>query len=280
MASLSRRAFLATGGLALAGGVAAASTYLLRSDESGELVVEDMTIPLPNLPEALEGFTIAQMSDIHLWPYTTIEFVREAVAITNSLSPDLIVLTGDYVWRDLEAIHALTPILAGLNARYGVFAILGNHDLWTDAAVIEAAFARTGPPLLVNEGVSLPVGPATLYLAGVDDGWSGEPDLDAALDGAPAGAPVILLLHEPDLADATALDGRVSLQLSGHSHGGQVRLPNKGALILPYLGRKYDFGLYQINDMWLYTNRGIGATSIPIRVNCPPEISRFTLVRA
>ncbi len=116
-----------------------------------------------------------------------------------------------------------------------------------------------------------------IYLAGLDDLWSGQADLTAALAQAPANVPTILLVHEPDFADTVAKDGRVSLQLSGHSHGGQVRLPGIGAPILPYLGRKYDQGLYNVNNMWLYTNRGIGLGRIPLRINCPPEITEFTL---
>jgi predicted MPP superfamily phosphohydrolase len=114
----------------------------------------------------------------------------------------------------------------------------------------------------------------------LDDGWSGNPDLEATLDGAPSDVPVVLLCHEPDLADQYSLDGRVSLQLSGHTHGGQIRLPGVGALILPYLGRKYDLGLYKVNHMLLYTNRGIGVISEPVRYNCPPEITQFILQSA
>jgi predicted MPP superfamily phosphohydrolase len=132
--------------------------------------------------------------------------------------------------------------------------------------------------MLVNAGLSIAVGQDVLYLAGLDDGWSGRPDLNAALANRPAGAPVVLLFHEPDLADQTSLDGRISLQLSGHSHGGQIRLPRRGALLKPYLGWKYDLGLYQLNGMWLYTNRGIGVTNEPIRYNCPPEITQITLI--
>ncbi len=137
-----------------------------------------------------------------------------------------------------------------------------------------------GLPILINQGLSLAVKQEILYLAGLDDGWSGQPDLKAALDKLPAGAPVILLVHEPDLADRFSLDGRVSLQLSGHSHGGQIRLPKIGSVILPYMAWKYDKGLYKINDMWLYTTIGIGVTNEPVRFNCPPEVAEITLVRA
>lgn len=197
--------------------------------------------------------------------------------MANELKPDLVVLTGDYVWQDLEAIHELAPILSGLNARYGVFSTLGNHDYWLDADVITAAMESAGLPVLINQGHSIQHGNGSIYLAGLDDGWSGNPDLNATLDGAASNEPIVLLCHEPDLADQYALDGRIDLQLSGHSHGGQIRLPGIGALILPYLGRKYDLGLYKVNDMQLYTNRGLGVISEPVRFNCPPEISQFVL---
>jgi hypothetical protein len=141
--------------------------------------------------------------------------------------------------------------------------------------------------LLRNNGRTIVVGQATIYLAGLDDGWSGRPDLNAALEQGSPGALTILLAHEPDLAEEVALDGRVSLQLSGHSHGGQVRLPGIGAPVLPYLGIKYDQGLYRIpsqsradDGLWLYTNRGLGVIAPPIRVNCPPEITEITLISA
>ena len=112
----------------------------------------------------------------------------------------------------------------------------------------------------------------------MDDGWSGRPDLKLALDHAPVGAPIVLLLHEPDLADETCQDARISLQLSGHTHGGQVRVPGKSPIFYPYLGKKYPNGLYKVKDLWLYTNRGLGVISVPLRINCPPEITQLTLV--
>ena len=140
-------------------------------------------------------------------------------------------LTGDYVWREVEAIYELAPILAGLNARMGVYAAFGNHDLWTEVDVVRAGLDEVRLPLLVNQWVPLTINGGTLYLAGLDDGWSGNPDLGAALEGAPHDAPVVLLYHEPDLADEVSKSGRVSLQLSGHSHGGQIRFPGVGAVV-------------------------------------------------
>jgi len=277
---MSRRQFLKYGGVAVAAGVVGTSSVLALGNESSEVSVEHIPIPIKRLPEAFNGFTIAQLSDIHLLPYTRPEFVEKAVAITNSLNPDVIVLTGDYVWHDKEAMFELAPIIAKLNARNGVYAILGNHDYWLDVDLVLKGFQEAHIPMLINEHVPITAGGSTLVLAGLDDGWSGHPDLDAALDGAPKDAPVVLLLHEPDLADVYGPDGRCALQLAGHSHGGQVRLPVTGPLVLPYLGRKYDFGLYQVEDMWLYTNRGLGNISVPLRLNCPPEVTLFTLMQA
>ncbi|HEY53267.1 MAG TPA: twin-arginine translocation signal domain-containing protein [Caldilineae bacterium] len=276
---LSRRQFLKYGGAALAASVVGTTGYLALSNESGEISVERILIPIRRLPPALEGFTIAQLSDIHLLPYTRPAFVAKAVAVANSLNPDLTVLTGDYVWRESEAMFELAPLIAALNARYGVYGILGNHDYWLDVDLVKAGFREARIPLLINEHIPITLGGSTLVLAGLDDGWAGRPDLDTTLAGAPADAPVVLLLHEPDLADVYGPDGRSVLQLAGHSHGGQVRLPGSGALVLPYLGQKYDFGLYRVNDMWLYTNRGLGNISVPLRLNCTPEVTLFTLVR-
>ncbi len=246
--------------------------------EPNRVVVERLQIPLKNLPPTLEGFKIVQLSDIHIDSYTKIEIVEEAVNTANRLQPDVIVLTGDYVQRSAEPIFDLIPAIAALDAKYGVFTILGNHELWTNADLIRDALEKGGLPVLMNEGLALRVGKAAIYLAGLDDVWSGRPDLKMALDKLPPETPTILLAHEPDFADTFALDGRVSLQLSGHSHGGQVRLPGLGAIVLPEYGQKYDQGLYNVNGMWLYTNRGLGLGSVPYRINCPPEVTEITLV--
>lgn len=278
----SRRGFLkALGQVLLGSAVAGTATYGYSTQiEPSWLMVEQVRIPLRKLKPGLEGFKIVQMSDIHLHPYTQLEFVQKAVARANELKPDLVVLTGDYVLESADSIFELAPALTGLNAKYGIFTILGNHDLWTNAEVVRAGLQQAGLPVLINEGLALGVGSDLLYLAGLDDGWSGQLDLKTALAKLSADAPAILLAHEPDLADNFALDGRVSLQLSGHSHGGQVRLPGIGAPILPYLGRKYDQGLYRVRDMWVYTTRGIGLGPVPTRFNCPPEITEITLVAA
>jgi hypothetical protein len=279
--NMSRRGFLKAMGLMVMGGVltTTGSIGYARKVEPGRLSIEQIQTPLKELAPALEGFKIIHMSDFHLHPYTQIDLIRQAVAVANQLNPDLVVLTGDYVQQGADSIFELAPALADLKARYGVFTILGNHDLWTNRTVVQTGLKEARVPLLLNQGVTLNVGGAPLYLAGLDDAWSGKPDLAAAMANRPGYAPVILLVHEPDLADSLAADGRISLQLSGHSHGGQVRLPGLGAPILPPLGKKYDQGLYRVGQMWLYTTRGVGLGPVPVRFNCPPEVTEITLVR-
>ena len=267
-------------GTALFTALGATMSYFYIGNEYEDPMIERVDIPIPRLPSALEGFRIVQISDIHYYPLTTLELIDQAVQMANELKPDLILLTGDYVWHEVEAIFDMMPSLSRLNAKYGIYSCLGNHDLWTDVNVVTQAFEEVRMPLLVNQGLPITVGQDILYLASLDDGWSGKPNLNAAMENWPDGAPTVLLMHEPDLAPQYSLDKRISLQLSGHSHGGQVRLPFMGALILPYLAWKYPIGLYDVNGMWLYTNRGLGTTNVPLRINCAPEVTELTLARA
>ena len=281
---IGRRDVLTTAMYAATGAcLAALGGYVYCTNvEPSWLEVEHVTVPL-RLPTGLEGLRVAQLGDLHLYPFTPLRLVRRAVDMVNELGPDLVLLTGDYVTGgyvndSAEAISDLAPVLAGLDPTYGVYAILGNHDLWTDATTIRRGLEKQGIPVLVNQARTIQVGRELLAVAGLDDAWSGTPNLISALEGVPDGPPVILMMHEPDVADRLALDGRVSLQLSGHSHGGQVRLPGRGAPVLPYLGRKYDQGLYRVGHMWLYTTRGIGVVAPPVRLNCRPEVTLITLV--
>jgi hypothetical protein len=276
----SRRDFLKTVGLFTAGGLVLTTGFLAIKDESEQPVVDLVEVPIKGLPAAFDGFTIAQLSDIHLYPYTRAETVQRAVELANQFQPDLVALTGDYVWQDLDAIFDLADIFSNLEAKYGVAAIMGNHDLWLDATTIKSAFSEAGLPMLVNQGIPIQKSGTEIYIAGLDDGWSGQPDLNQALAGVKENIPVILLFHEPDLVDQVSLDSRVSLMLSGHTHGGQVRINGKKPPIQPYLGKKYDIGLHQVRSTFLYVNRGIGNISIPLRMNCPPEVTRIILRKA
>jgi predicted MPP superfamily phosphohydrolase len=273
---ISRRGFLKNvGAMLLATGAGCYST----SVETEFVSIERVTVPLKKLPSAVEGFKIVLMSDFHLYPYTKIDYIRKVVAEANALKPDIIALTGDYVSHRSEAIFELAPVLGGLNATHGIYAVLGNHDIWSGANIIKQGLGEAKLTVLKNQTVPISVGESNIYVAGLDDGWAGQPDLRGALEPVPGAGTTVLLMHEPDFADNYANDGRVSLQLSGHTHGGQVRLPGIGALKLPPYGKKYDQGLYKVRDMWLYTTRGIGVIAVPVRFNCRPEITELTLVK-
>lgn len=270
---LTRRGFLKWAGGAVLGG--AAGVGYVTKVEPEWLTVEQQMVRLPGLPVGLDGYKIVQLSDFHLFPYTSLDLVEKTVAKTNELAPDLVVLTGDYVLETAASIFDLAPQLAKLNPRHGIFAVLGNHDHWTEAAVVKQGLAEQGIELLHNKGVLL--NESQFLLAGVDDLWSGAPDIESALADWREGVPTILLAHEPDFADDFLRDGRIQLQLSGHTHGGQVRVPGVGPVVLPRYGQKYHNGLYQIGQGQVYTNRGIGVIKPAVRLNCPPEITEFVL---
>jgi predicted MPP superfamily phosphohydrolase len=247
--------------------------------EPNALEVTATTVRLPHLDSRFDGLTIAHISDLHFGGWMTRERMWGVVEQVNALASDVVAITGDFV----SAIREHTPAdiietLGALRASAAKVAVLGNHDHWTNARIVAQALRAAGVSVLLNQHTTVQRGDATLVLAGVDDIWERQHDLNAALAGIPAGAPVVLLAHEPDYADEAALTGKVGLQLSGHSHGGQVRLPLVGALELPALGQKYDMGLYDISGMALYVTRGVGMVAPHVRFNCRPEVAQLTLV--
>jgi predicted MPP superfamily phosphohydrolase len=278
---LDRRGFLKVlGHVFTAYGLGAIGAYKYSIHVEPEwLSVKKVKIPMKIIGDSLDGFQFVQLSDMHFYPYTDIELIQSTVQATKDLKPDLILLTGDYVLDIAEVIFDLIPTLSQLNATYGVFAILGNHDYWTNAEIVRQGLQDAGIPVLINEGLQIGVGRESLYLAGMEDGWDGHPDIDKAFSDWGEGMPSIMMLHEPDFWDRYKDDPRLNLQISGHTHGGQVRIPFYGAPILPEFGRKYDHGLYTFKDRFLYVNRGIGVVPPPVRLNCRPEITHFTLIR-
>ena len=273
---ITRRRFLklmlgstAAAGLSTLGGVGYA-----RLVEPHWLAVERVDVPIPDLPASLDGFTIVQLSDLHRGPKVTQEQVAQAVELALQQEAHLVVLTGDYVSVSAEYAASCAESLSPLAASGDVLACLGNHDHWTDADTVARALTDAGITVLRNAAREVADG---LWVAAVDDVREQYADLEEALAGVPAGVTIVLLAHEPDYADEVAADGQVSLQLSGHSHGGQVRLPLAGPLILPYLGRKYPAGLYRVGGMWLYVNRGVGLIGPAVRFNCRPEVTVLRL---
>ncbi len=250
--------------------------------------LQRIDVPLLRLPEALDGFTIAQLSDFHYDDYFSVWPIRKAVDIVNTLHPDVVVLTGDFVTVPVfveylhnaeQALVAAEPcarILGKLRAHLATVAVLGNHDLIAEAEWVTRTLVSQGISVLRNQSLPLQRDGARLWITGLDDVMEGRPDLERSLRGLPPDEPAVVLVHEPDYADRVARYP-VDLQLSGHSHGGQIRLPLIGAPFLPQLARKYPWGLRRIGPLTLYTNVGLGTIRIPARLNCPPEVTLFTL---
>jgi hypothetical protein len=213
------------------------------------------------------------MSDLHLdFPYTLAN-TRWAVQRMAEEEPELIVLTGDFVSFS-RAIALLPDLLRPLYAPLGVYAVPGNHDHWEGIDAIRNALLSVGIPLLMNENRHLSWQGGDVWLAGVDDAWYGQPDLDVALAGIPDTACTILLSHSPDYAD-TAAHRSIALQLSGHTHGGHLHMPVLGWFCVPYHGIRYISGTETVGSMKLYVTRGLGG--LPLRMNCPPEATIITL---
>jgi len=281
--SLTRRAFVRSAVLA-AGGLGIYATTHARH----ELEIVRRTLPIRNLPDSFQGFRMVQLSDIHLVEWTEPWFLRRVVSEVNNLAPDLVVLTGDFISRgprSVKVAYRAMPVCAEeLSALQcpQIFAILGNHDVHVDSQMVVKALATVKIPTLVNRFTAIERGSDRLWLCGVDDPATSVPFLAEAVPAHPD-APVILLAHEPDFADQVRRHPRfplIDLMLSGHSHGGQIRLPWIGPVVLPPMGQRYVTGLFHFNQMQLYVNRGIGTVGMPFRFDCPPEITEITLQRA
>ncbi|TAK12547.1 MAG: metallophosphoesterase [Anaerolineae bacterium] len=282
---LTRREFLRLGLFAGASGIlgAAGSAAYGFGLEPGWIDVSRLTLALPRLPAVFEGLRLAHLTDLHLDDWMTDDRLASIVDLTNREAPDAVLLTGDYITgiRDIATrLPALTEQLARLNPPLGVFAVLGNHDHWTDARAVRGALESAGVLELRNRAHRLGRAGQALYVCGVDDYWERYADLDRVMGGLPDAACAILLSHEPDFADISAATGRFDLQLSGHSHGGQVALPFVGPLILPTYAEKYPSGLYQVGRMWQYTSRGLGMVEPRVRFNCRPELALLTLTHS
>ncbi len=251
--------------------------------EPGWLDVTTLDLRLPRLSEAFSVFRLVQISDIHIGGWMNPERLRRVVRQVLDLSPDLAVITGDFVIGhvyDDWARQALTDLileLSPLTAQTRTLGVLGNHDHWVNADAVRAALASCGVLDISNRVHTITREGEHIHIAGVDDVWDGDPRLNEVLAQIPERGAAILLAHEPDFADLSAVSGRFDLQLSGHTHGGQVVLPFVGPPVLPHMGHKYPSGLYRVGQMWQYTNRGVGMARLQVRLNCRPEITVFTL---
>jgi predicted MPP superfamily phosphohydrolase len=276
--------------LLLLAALAAVDAYLV---EPRLLVTERVAVSIPSLPEDLVGFKIGVLSDLHLG-LTPADRVRRAVQALLAMEPDVVVVVGDFTGGDAgtygtsqsgggsdlhepksseecmdDIDYALESLKTAAKTAYGV---PGNWDRWLEGGLGSELESIT---MLINGGVL--VAP-NLWLCGADDVLLGSPDIHRAIADAPNGAIKILLAHEPEVADSVTPEHGISLQISGHSHGGQVRIPGVGPVFLPPMGERYDMGLYETPTHKVYTTRGIGMSHIPVRFMCPPEITLITLV--
>jgi predicted MPP superfamily phosphohydrolase len=232
-----------------------------------------------NLPDSFSGLRIIQFSDVHLGNFYSLTQLRKAVIHINQLQPDLIFFTGDlYDSEQGIASDDCIPVLSELSAYYGKWAVLGNHDYLSGAKKINHLLQNSGFTVLKNSHQKIECKGKHINIMGQDDWLRGTPNLPKALKGLNADDFTISLVHEPDFADVAA-SFPIDLQISGHSHGGQVRIPWIGPIVTTKKGRKYVKGLYQIQGsrLQVYANSGLGMTFLPIRFYCRPEVTVFTL---
>lgn len=239
--------------------------------------ITETDIWLDRLPRAYNDLRIVHLTDLHHSFYTPIEDVERAVHMTNLLRPDLVALTGDYVTFSPSFIWPVARSLGKLRARLGVFAVLGNHDFQVDAGETTRALRAQRIRVLRNAHFALRSRSSILWILGVDDLWWGADDLPAALHSVPPRDPKILLCHNP-IGIREAADHGVDFVLSGHTHGGQVRLPVVGSVYgRSKLGERFVEGWNRLNGTQIYVSRGIGKVLVPLRYGCPPEIACLRL---
>jgi hypothetical protein len=243
-------------------------------NEARDIEVVHQPIFLRTLPEKFDGYTIVQLSDVHHGSFVEADHIRAAVEMINRLEPDLIVLTGDYVTHSHRYVEPCAELLGQLRAHDGVFAVLGNHDFWTDADKIADAFTGQRVGVLRNTHTHVRRDGESLVLLGVDDSTVRQDDLRAALKGVRLAAPTILLSHNPNLVRQASATG-IDLMLSGHTHGGQIRLSPRNRH--PRRWRRFRRGLGQLGHTQIYVNRGLGTVIVPVRYQCPPEITVIEL---
>ena len=289
---LSRRFFL-KGSLGVFGvgamGVGRGYTNTLSS----QIQVERVPIHLKRLPESFRGLKIAHLSDLHSSPLVDREHLAQAVGLAMAEKPDLVVLTGDYIGHTLRTarnhVHEFDPVyldhlaetLSEAKAPMGTYAVLGNHDFWSGADVTERLChdfeKRAGVPVLRNQNVTLSRGKDSIRLLGIDDYWHSW-DLREAMRRVPRESIKILLSHNPDINRRIIPAHKIDLVLSGHTHGGQINFPVIGAPFKATRDPRYLKGLVQDGDRQTYVTRGVGHLVVPIRFNCPPEVTLITLV--
>ncbi|MEW6011309.1 metallophosphoesterase [Methanobacterium alkalithermotolerans] len=241
--------------------------------------ITEIEVPVKNLDPLFHNYTIVQLTDIHLGQWITPYHLKGIIELVNEQDPDLVALTGDYVSYLLEGYEEdLTLCLKNLEPLDVSLAVLGNHDHWLGAGKIRNILKNSGVIDVSNQVYTLKREDASLHVAGLDSVMLNQHRLDEVMSKVPKSGPAILMVHEPDFADISSATGRFSLQLSGHSHGGQCTIPGWEDTIIrgPHF-KKYPSGEYKVGEMTQYTSRGVGTNIFWFRINCPPEISIINL---
>ena len=253
--------------------------WLMRYRFPYRPVLERIVFTLPPGHERLAGLTIGFVTDTHINPAFRRRHLERGLTLLLDERPDLLLLGGDYLSETTRHIDQAAPALgtAARRVPLGALAVLGNHDLGGHGPAVRSALRREGIRLLENEAAEVRWHGDSLWVVGIDDTLLGEPNPEQAFAQVPPGAAALTLWHEPDAADTAAAFGSFA-QLSGHSHGGQIRVAGLGEMAAPAGGRKYPIGHYRIGEMQLYVSRGLGTYRPPLRLNCPPEVTLITLV--
>ena len=247
--------------------------------EPNWIEVVSIQLAIPNLTPAFNEFKIVQISDLHSSHFMPEKRLDHIIKLINQQQADAITITGDIITKnnDFNA-RKLEKKLSKLVSQEGNLAVLGNHDHWSKVTEkLKQVLINSRITNLDNQVYVIERGTEKLTFAGLDDPYWGEPDLEQVINQLPDDSAAILLVHEPDYIEKSAKTHKFALQLSGHSHGGQIRIPFLDPLVLPPGGRKYFVGLNQVEETIEYTNRGLGMTGLPFRFNSRPEITVFTL---
>ena len=251
----------------------------LRKFDPADFKLEHVYVSIPQLPIPFRNYRILQISDIHYGQWISADRLEGVVDLINKNNPDLVAITGDFVSYLLDdSIDEMTEYLKELKPKDATVAVLGNHDHWAGAEKVRTILKKSNIFDICNNIYTVQRGSSKLIVAGVDSAMVKKDRLDVVLRKMHPDGPAVLLAHEPDFATNSAATKRFSLQLSGHSHGGQFVVPRLGTPFRGHLFRKYPVGKYKVGDMIQYTNRGLGTNSYWLRINCPPEITVITLI--
>src|SRR5271157_6022401 len=286
--NLNRRDFIKLSAYSLLGAsLAIVGISYVTNIEPSNIEITHINLKLPNLDRSFNGFRLAQVSDFHLDHWMTSQRLESIFQMVLGEKPDLVAITGDFITYHEHTKGLKNPFLTDLSSALSILSphqptlgVLGNHDHEIGAPLIHDALANGHITDLSDSVYSIKQGSSSLHFAGMDSfDMYGRAiyDFNGLVNKTPSTGAAILLTHYPDLADQTAATGRFDLQISGHSHGGQVIAPFYGPIYIPEGARKYAIGLYRVGSMLHYTNRGLGMVGIEVRINCRPEITIFHL---